>query len=381
MNLTNSSLPQAVNSSTHITPLLIPGLAVKLPVTFAIKIILDIVGALANAGLLVVCYQMYRTDPSSNAVSLIIMQMVACWFFMDFFMFPINDIQTLLYNFHHRAPDYYCIWEMTSCVFLVSLSSWTEVFLAVNRVVAICFPLHYGRVSSRKVIFHVLPAIWICAIAMTLPGTFYFGGHFMAIFLNQCIYVPHNHFGEFLLSCVIFLPMSIIGICCVIILAKSIYIAYRRRQTIGLEVQKNAVRKCTTSQQRRMEVAIMLFTSFLWGAACDLPYSVFTTESLQYLFRENPILTVWVHCILDAQYTISPFTMMWLNTDYRKTAINFFRRYVLRQRVPSGQAVIGRGPHKSELNTKTRSSVAPASHVPPHYLVEHSVLYRPSNYH
>ena len=61
----------------------------------------------------------------------------------------------------------------------------------------------------------------------------------------------------------------------------------------------------TGNQQRRMEIAVFLFTSFLWGAACDLPYMVLI-GGFSYLFLEYPILTVFVHFAIEAQYSVSP---------------------------------------------------------------------------
>ena len=94
----NSSLPGT--GSNH-TATLIPYLDVELPVTFALKIVLDIVGAVANFCLLMVCYLKHKTDP--NAVNFIIMQLVSCWLVLDLVIFPINDVITFLYIFDYHV--------------------------------------------------------------------------------------------------------------------------------------------------------------------------------------------------------------------------------------------------------------------------------------
>ena len=87
------------NDSVHIP--FIPYLDIQLPVTFAVKLLLDIIGALVNACLWAVCYRKQQTDP--NAVGLIIIQLVSCWLLLDIMVFPIHDVVTFLYLFGYHV--------------------------------------------------------------------------------------------------------------------------------------------------------------------------------------------------------------------------------------------------------------------------------------
>ena len=104
MNYSNTSTLATVNmANASVHSPYIPHLDIQLPVTFAVKILLDIIGAMANACLLVVCYLKHQTEP--NPVSLIIMQLVTCWLLLDFIVFPINDVITFLYNFGYHVSN------------------------------------------------------------------------------------------------------------------------------------------------------------------------------------------------------------------------------------------------------------------------------------
>ncbi|OQV22819.1 hypothetical protein BV898_03253 [Hypsibius exemplaris] len=277
--------------------------------------------------------------------------MVSCWLLLDAVIFPIKDVITFLNNFGYQVPNVYCVVNMTAYTLIIGRANWTEVCLGINRVIAICFPRQYSRFSSRKVVLCMLAATWVITLVVAPPATYNLGGHLAVIFLNQCVYVAFHRLGDFFVACVMFIPMVLIGICCTIILGKSFQIAHHQRSIanhVSVAGQENAVRKLLrrTTHKRRMGIAVMLFTSFFWGAACDLPYVV-VLEGFQCLFSQYPILTVWVHFILDAQYTISP--------------------RVLKRGPKVGRLARGdrgsRGFDHEPEHTKTRSSVVSVSHV------------------
>ena len=167
MNSSGRNLSSETNQSTNGSGFpFIPYLDIELPIVFVFKILVDIIGSLANSCLLIVCYLKHQTDP--NGVNLIIFQLVTCWLLLDLIVFPINDVMTFLYRFGYHAPHAYCVFNMTATSVLMGMANWTEVCLAINRVMAICVPLHYNRCSSRKVIFCMLLTVWIVVSVFAL---------------------------------------------------------------------------------------------------------------------------------------------------------------------------------------------------------------------
>ena len=205
---------------------------------------------------------------------------------------------------------------MTAATLLIGLANWTEVCLAMNRVLAICLPHQYSKLSSRRVVLGMLLATWLMVGFIGPDGAYPWGGQFMVIFINQCVFVSYGRLGDFFVSMVMFVPMGLTGTCCAIILAKSALVQRQQRRAVVVIAAAPAVAAVATGSrrpgghsphtQRRLEIAVLLFTSFLWGAACDTPWTVMVQTSYSHLFIEYPILAVWVHFIIDAQYSISP---------------------------------------------------------------------------
>ena len=212
-------------------------------------------------------------------------------------------------------PNPYCVFNMTTASCLITMANWTEVCLAINRALAICLPHHYSRICSRKVIIGMLLTCWVIVGIVSPAGAYGWGGQYRVIFINQCVYAMTGWLGDFFVAMVMFLPMALSGSCCALILVKSVIL--QRQQSLvtagvsgvvsesGGTTTTNRRRANNSHMHRRLEIAVILFTSFLWGAACDLPFMVMM-ERYEDVFLHYPILTVWIHFILDAQYSVSP---------------------------------------------------------------------------
>ena len=157
----------------------------------------------------------------------------------------------------------------------------------------------------------MLLCTWLFAAFVGPPATYDWAGKFIVIYINQCVYLSYGRTGDAFVALIIFVPMIFIGLSCTVILIKSV-MAQRTKQRVMVAAVNGAAaaqakKRAAANPQmrRRLEMAVLLFTSFLWGAACDLPWTVLV-EGFPHLFIEYPILTVWIHSALDAQYSVSP---------------------------------------------------------------------------
>ena len=113
MNYSNASSPSAVdgNISNHFP--CTPYLDIQLLVALVIKILIDIVGAMASVCLLVVCYIKNERDP--NAANLIIGQLVTCWLLLNLMaLTPPPPIS--LYSSTISAIMYLAMWFSLICL-------------------------------------------------------------------------------------------------------------------------------------------------------------------------------------------------------------------------------------------------------------------------
>ena len=223
-------------------------------------------------------------------------------------------------------PNYYCVFNMATATCIVGVASWTELCLAINRVFAICRPHYYSRISSRGIIRRLLLFPWLIVLLVVVPGVFGLGGFFTVIDINQCVYVSTGRLGDFFAAMALLVLMTLSGMCCAVILAKSVMTQPHRRVTGNVSGDQEGTPARHVSDvhaHRRMEIALVLFTSFLVGAACDLPFIVMLMR-FGHLFVEYPLLTVWIRFLIDAQYTISPvWIIRFTEVNIKSIILNF----------------------------------------------------------
>ncbi|XP_055331160.1 melatonin receptor type 1B-like, partial [Paramacrobiotus metropolitanus] len=88
-------------------------------------------------------------------------------------------------------------------------SHWFDLYIAINRIVALIFPHHYRRFSRKTVQGFVVAFIWIGAFGTSLLGWFDWALTFVMIPLGTCACIPKGHFGMILYTIVFYLPSVI----------------------------------------------------------------------------------------------------------------------------------------------------------------------------
>ncbi|OWA50497.1 hypothetical protein BV898_15010 [Hypsibius exemplaris] len=282
------------------------------PVHAVVTIIISLIGAPLNGLLLYLCYRKHQVDPSPTGF--LVVQMVAAWLILTALVFPLSDalsIAKAFFGFH--IPNAYCVLQMTASVLFGALSKWTEVVLAFNRLVAISFPYHFTAFNSRRVIFCMMAMAWLFASCAFFPiaGV---GGIYATGPLNSCIVLVSGRFALFLGIWLNYVTAGLIGICCMAILAKAVYLRYRHRQLRRIEVaEANPEVSLNLSAQdrnvqRRTELAMMIVAVFAFNTICSAPF-IFVNVVHNYLMKD-PNVGPWLTSVVQAQYSINPLAVI-----------------------------------------------------------------------
>ncbi|XP_058811587.1 histamine H2 receptor [Topomyia yanbarensis] len=202
---------------------------------------------------------------------------------------------------HHK---HFCLLRFFVLIIACGVSIWNLIAIAVDRYIAICYPLHYARVMTKKVALAILAFGWILA--------FFVGS--LPLIWNKWETAMECEFDELLypwyVAGVITPLFTLVWVCLLIV--------YWR---IWREAAKHAKQlRAHNSQEsfsdwKSVQVVLLIIGCF---TLCWLPYFiVILTQIFNFFDYNSPILYKAVFSLAMANSMMNPIIYAWKNTSFR----------------------------------------------------------------
>ncbi|GAU92151.1 hypothetical protein RvY_04268 [Ramazzottius varieornatus] len=149
--------------------------------------------------------------------------------------------------------------------------SFTDAFLASNRLVAVCFPRHYDTWQTPKISYAMVAASWLISITLVALNVLEVGGHYVQLWDFTCQAEPTNSFGLVLFAVSGTGPYFLIGIFSLIIFTTA-HIKSR-----GLRAQmasSTSARHQLRTLQRKLVIARAMGILLVWSFITQIPFTV-----------------------------------------------------------------------------------------------------------
>ncbi|OQV17937.1 hypothetical protein BV898_08064 [Hypsibius exemplaris] len=261
---------------------------------------------------------------------------------------PRPRVNTLLECFLLRVP-----FMLVECA-----ANWCACFLALNRFVAIVFPLKYRRLSRRPVLDVASIALpWLAGVLLTLPYMTGYGGVWVTrppMFRCLLLESPHYSSNNILFLGFV-LPMALLMVFYVSAAGKMVLRrseARRRREQIhhhhqaialggAVAVTAAANPAVMRGNERRYALAKMLFLAALLYTMLYLPNPVITFHFPR-LVNDSLIYRLWLRTVYNAGLLVNPIVFVTMSLEYRMELLRLFRNFADRfYRVLCGPPSVG----------------------------------------
>ncbi|OQV26141.1 hypothetical protein BV898_00263 [Hypsibius exemplaris] len=227
----------------------------------------------------------FTYPPLRHRGSILVANFVLVNLLLSATVYPISLV-ALSCHYYCYLPDNNCNWAYYFYFILQSLT-WQECFLALNRFVAIVLPHEYHYVSSTKATFafiflgYFIPLILNLSPAgssvPTYTETAPFGG---------CLYNQNGNpiFRDTHAIVGVYLPMTVVGLSYCAIFVR-----------VGISRYDAGGAKLSSSMQRRLTLAKMLFASFIWYCLTYLPQPILTAAfpSIYFIYPATYFYARW----------------------------------------------------------------------------------------
>jgi hypothetical protein len=124
-----------------------PYYALHLKIWFTVTLLFCFFGAGNNVLLLILTFRMRNL--LNPAVYFLLSHLIIIYIVNCVLVLPIGNVSILLSLYEIRVTDQFCSVYQTIYVTLFAVAAWIDGCLAVNRVMAICFPFHFSRSAQR----------------------------------------------------------------------------------------------------------------------------------------------------------------------------------------------------------------------------------------
>ncbi|XP_055350324.1 uncharacterized protein LOC129596943 [Paramacrobiotus metropolitanus] len=216
------------------------------------------------------------------------------------------------------------------CQLFICVETWSSVFLAVNRFVAIIYPHQYRLISSNAAVAGFITASWCISAAIEIPALLGIGSYF-GFRQFDCGYIRVTDHNMVVMHGVvgIWFPLAVQAL-----LYAAIVINHR---------QKEEESRITMVQKKRFKLFRLLFGSYLWYVACYIPFMVTIYGFPRFWFADK-LRAGWFMVLQEIGYAGSPVFLLLMNKDVMKNAkegVGLLRRNMCENNViaPSSKAL------------------------------------------
>ena len=306
----HSDLPLLIPNSSVIFNLLWAGRERQLLIWTVFNVLVGIGGVALNLITLVVLIILERARHSSCRIlilHLLVIDLIQCAFSL-----PLS----MVYQYYPRVSGRLeCFLLRVPFMCLECTTNWCATFLALNRCIAILFPLQY-RVWSRERIFDIgavtLP--WIFGVLLNLPYFTGYGGFFtMGPPTYRCYLKESPKFPvENILYLGFVMPMAVLVGLYVVAGLKMVHLRWtvRRDQQIQVHVvdqnNEGVLSALARSQERRFALAKMLFVAAILYMMLYLPNPIVVWVFPSLVTGGSPIYRMWLRTIYVTGFLVNP---------------------------------------------------------------------------
>ncbi|OQV14508.1 hypothetical protein BV898_11348 [Hypsibius exemplaris] len=285
---------------------------------FGARIGLTVLGSILNFSILLLVYVNKRLRAGSG---ILIAHLVACDFVSCFVHVPINTAMPLAHALGYNLPREMCTYVYCAYTVTFVAGTWTESCLGLNRFVAVCFPQHYRYFAAKKITHGMILFCWVIGLSVQVPTAFGVTGSF-AMSNGHChtkIDVVSSY-GVFALAVSTYVPYTIIGSSCGIILLQTTFLKFYRKRKIQPRSVMGEERLPKTvgiiPSERRMAVARMLIASFVWYFLWNSPAPILTSRWPKVMAIQS--VNWWMRVTLVVRMAFNPVIFYAMGSDYRE---------------------------------------------------------------
>lgn len=288
------------NSSIH--PRLVTDPA-DITLWFIIFVGFCFVGALQNFSMVVVVWTNPTLRQGCGALLIHLSLTQALLFAIHY---PIYAVLTLVKHLvKWDIPQHWCPYVVMPQTLFSFVTNWTDVCLALNRLMAICFPHGYQscyRNHKKFSTIMILAAVWMFNICLALPPCFGIGGIYLTSKIGSCQWFPNDWLISTTRSALgVQFPLTLAGCFYAVVLLKAAFSRVKNRAAIHDHQQTRDMH----IMKKRMAMVLILFISFLVYVSCYLPASI-VGAYFQPLLITTPVLYLWLRTVFLGGAAIAP---------------------------------------------------------------------------
>ncbi|XP_055336590.1 red-sensitive opsin-like [Paramacrobiotus metropolitanus] len=253
----------------------------------------------------------FRTESLRHGSGLLIAHLLFVNFLICGFTQPTYLIGIFLKVNNPQEPIHLnCTAFMYIHLSLFRTECFASLSMAINRFFAIVLPHYYHWMMKKSTVIAIIVMSWVCGFLIYSPTIFGIGqtyGKFPPFYScgsrsNGDSVLPHLAvFGTYI-------PLGTLGF---------LYLV------IALSILCNRDASRNQRMQKRITIAKMLCSSFVFYVCCFVPMTVGASFFPLVVFRRPEVL-MWLVALQMLGYSGHPVVFLTLNKDYRKACRNLF---------------------------------------------------------
>ena len=202
-----------------------------------------------------------------------------------------------------------------------AMINWSEGLLALNRLMAVLFPVQFRTFNKNLVQYIALFCCWLSTLAMAVPPAVDVGGTYKMSLIGTCVMVPNNVLTLALFVFNAYCPMVLIAVAAVVIILKFARESRlsRRRPVfpviVAAEHHSTGQRSATSGyamSERQKRISKMLMITFIFSWTCQLPTYIAIIGGIS---ERQPILSMFFFFLSLVQYSATPVCSEYVTHD------------------------------------------------------------------
>ena len=202
-----------------------------------------------------------------------------------------------------------------------TMTNWSEGLLALNRLMAIWFPVQFRIFNKNFVQSIALFCCWLSILAMAVPPAVDVGGTYRMSPIGTCVMLPNNVLILALFVVNAYCPMVLIAVAAVVIIFKFAGESRLSRCRSVFPVAPTAEHHSTGQRsatpgyamsERQKRISKMLMITFVFNWTCQLPTYIAIIVGIS---ERQPILAMYFSFLSILQFSATPVCSEYVRHD------------------------------------------------------------------